>query len=124
MARILKPFGDSTPGLDQYAIKKFAEALEVIPRILAENSGLNSTETIASLHAQHSQGKTNHGINVDTAEIDDAIGLNIFDLYIGKWWAIKLAVDVAVTILQVDQIIVAKAAEGPKVPQMGPRDGD
>lgn len=41
LARILYAAGESTPGLDQYAIQKFAESLEVIPRTLAENAGLD-----------------------------------------------------------------------------------
>lgn len=41
LARQLNAVGEKTPGLDQYAIKKFAEALEVIPRTLAENAGLD-----------------------------------------------------------------------------------
>mmetsp|Transcript_21195 Transcript_21195/g.35405 ORF Transcript_21195/g.35405 Transcript_21195/m.35405 type:complete len:537 (+) Transcript_21195:33-1643(+) len=124
LARILMPFGDAAPGLDQYAIKKYAEALEVIPRILADNSGLDSSEIVSSLYAAHTQGKTTFGVNVEAAEIGDAVAINVFDAFIGKYWALKLATDAALTILQVDQIIMAKAADGPKVPQMGARDAD
>lgn len=58
LARLLQTFGDSTPGLDQYAIKKYAEAFEVVPRTLAENAGLNSIESISSLYAAHQSGRT------------------------------------------------------------------
>jgi len=124
LARKLRPLGENSPGLDQYAIKKFAEALEIIPRTLAENAGLNSTEIISSLFALHEQGNIHHGINVETFEVGSALDMSVYDLYATKYFALKLATEVAVTILKVDQIIMAKPAEGPKVPQMGNRDED
>lgn len=39
LARMIEKMGDKAPGLDQYAIKKFAEALQIIPQVLAQNSG-------------------------------------------------------------------------------------
>ena len=51
-------FGDKTPGLPQYAIKKYAEAFEVIPRTLAESAGLNATEVLASLYTAHHKAAT------------------------------------------------------------------
>lgn len=52
-------------GLDQYAMRKFAEALEVIPRILAENSGQDASATITALYAAHEKGNTNVGVDID-----------------------------------------------------------
>ncbi|ETI28553.1 T-complex protein 1, theta subunit [Cladophialophora carrionii CBS 160.54] len=46
-------FADKTPGLAQYAIKKYAEAFEVIPRTLAESAGLDATEVLARLYTAH-----------------------------------------------------------------------
>ena len=46
-------FADKTPGLPQYAIRKYAEAFEVIPRTLAESAGLDATETLARLYTAH-----------------------------------------------------------------------
>lgn len=65
VARRLSSFADSTPGLEQYAIRKFAEALEVIPRTLAENAGLTATDVISSLYAAHSAGETTKGVNIE-----------------------------------------------------------
>eukprot|EP01097_Dermamoeba_algensis_P009828 TRINITY_DN706_c0_g1_i11.p1 TRINITY_DN706_c0_g1~~TRINITY_DN706_c0_g1_i11.p1 ORF type:complete len:538 (+),score=114.03 TRINITY_DN706_c0_g1_i11:38-1615(+) len=61
----LQKIADSTPGLDQYAIKKFSESFEVVPRILADNAGLNSTSLISTLYAAHQSGKTNLGVDVE-----------------------------------------------------------
>jgi len=50
-------FGKKQTGLDQYAIARFAEALEVVPRTIAENSGLPASEVVARLYAAHSAGQ-------------------------------------------------------------------
>ena len=51
----LNAFADKTPGLPQYAIRKYAEAFEVIPRTLAESAGLDATEILARLYTAHQQ---------------------------------------------------------------------
>ncbi|KAL4941836.1 hypothetical protein BDV06DRAFT_173253 [Aspergillus oleicola] len=49
----ISAFADRTPGLPQYAIRKYAEAFEVIPRTLAESAGLDATEVLSRLYAAH-----------------------------------------------------------------------
>lgn len=51
----INAFADKTPGLPQYAIRKYAEAFEVIPRTLAESAGLDATEILARLYTAHQQ---------------------------------------------------------------------
>ncbi len=53
-------------GLDQYAIVRYTEALEVVPRTIAENSGLNATEAVAALYTAHAAGQANAGLDVET----------------------------------------------------------
>jgi len=101
-------------GLDQYAIQKFAESLEVVPRVLAENSGHNATDAVTRLHAAHAEGQQGAGLDLVTGEVRDLSPDGIVDLYMTKWWAIKLASDAVNTVLKVDQIIMAKQAGGPK----------
>jgi T-complex protein 1 subunit theta len=55
--------------LDQYAINKYGLALEVVPRTLAENAGLDAANIVAELYAAHKAGKTNAGINVVDARV-------------------------------------------------------
>ena len=69
LALRVRQFADKCPGLDQYAIQRFGQALETFPRILAENAGLKTTETVADLLAQHQQGKPHTGICVDVISI-------------------------------------------------------
>ena len=69
MARQINQYADKCPGLDQYAIQRFAQALETFPRVLSDNAGLKTTETVADLLAAHQEGKTQTGICVDVSFI-------------------------------------------------------
>jgi len=120
----IQAFGDSTPGLSQYAIKKYGEAFEAIPRTLAENAGLKSTDVLSSLYASHSRGNINDGIDIEKGEVGDALALGVLDLLITKYSAIRLATDAAITVLRVDQIIMSKQAGGPKPPKQTAPDAD
>merc|ERR1719155_141273 len=121
LADALTTFGESQPGLEQYAINKYGLALEVVPRTLAENAGLDATNMIAEMYAAHKAGKTGQGINVLEGGTGDC---GILDLLHTKKEAIKLATDAAVTVLRVDQIIMSKPAGGPKAPQQGGEEDD
>ena len=136
----ISAYGDKTPELSQYAIKKYAESFEVIPRTLAESAGLDATEVLATLYAahhhhHHHQSSTNQPDDEDDedddepdwtmgvdVENDDGTGTldakdeGIVDLLVSKQWAIRLATEAARTVLSVDQIIVARQAGGPKPP--------
>ncbi|RHY31570.1 hypothetical protein DYB32_003373 [Aphanomyces invadans] len=118
VARQIEAFGNTTPGLDQYAIKKFAEALEIVPRMLAENAGQQGTQVISSLYAAHGAGKPNAGVDVEceseTGVVENMLAANVVDHLETKKAALRLGADAAITVLRVDQIIMAKAAGGPK----------
>lgn len=117
VARALKDFGARQPGLQQYSISAFADALEVVPRTIAENSGLDATTAVSALHAAHAAGNAHAGLDVATGEAKDLGAEGLTDLYLTKWWALKLAADAVATVLRVDQIIMAKQAGGPKPKQ-------
>jgi len=140
LARCLLEYGEKTPGVSALAIKAFAEALEVIPRTIAENAGLDATGVVSLLHAANAKGKPHFGVNIEgestgligiaPSSIDDSVAVTkdvlldstpyqVLDPYIGKWWALKYASDAALTVLRVDQIIMAKPAGGPKLPKGG-----
>jgi T-complex protein 1 subunit theta len=138
-------FADKTPGLPQHAIRKYAEAFEVIPRTLAESAGLDATEVLSRLYtAHHRAGSTGESSSEEeddgsssdeeepywTTGVDlevgspsgtlDAVEEGILDLMASKSWAIRLASEAARTVLSVDQIIVARQAGGPKPPGPNP----
>ncbi|KAI9030521.1 chaperonin Cpn60/TCP-1 family [Hyaloraphidium curvatum] len=108
IARRLAQFGDKTAGLNQYSIKKFAESLEVVPKTLAENAGLDSTDVISSLYAAHQkEGGSGVGVNIEFGNEEttiDAAAAGIWDSVAVKTQALKLATHAAMTILSVDQV--------------------
>jgi len=139
----ISAFSDKTPGLPQYAIRKYAEAFEVIPRTLAESAGLDATEVLSRLYTAHhrrateeSSGEEEEGSSSEEEEpywttgVDleastpsgtlDTVEEGILDLMATKSWAIRLASESARTVLSVDQIIVARQAGGPKPPGPNP----
>jgi T-complex protein 1 subunit theta len=134
-------FADKTPGLPQYAIRKFAEAFEVIPRTLAESAGLDATDVLSRLYTAHHRANADDeegsseeeeeeeepywttGVDLEIGDSDgtlDAVEEGILDLMATKSWAIRLASEAARTVLSVDQIIVARQAGGPKPPGPNP----
>ncbi|KAK1427297.1 hypothetical protein QVD17_15980 [Tagetes erecta] len=113
LARKLKEFSFTETGLDQYAIAKFGESFEMIPKTLAENAGLNAMEIISSLYAEHASGNIKVGIDLEAGACKDVSTLNIWDLYVTKFHALKYAADAVCTVLRVDQIIMSKPAGGP-----------
>ncbi|KAL6759806.1 chaperonin complex component [Haematococcus lacustris] len=119
LARQIGDWGKKLTGLEQYAVKAFAESFEVVPRTLAENSGLNATDVLSALYAAHAQGQINTGVDINGGPPKDLSQEGVVDLYATKWWALKLATDAAATVLRVDQIIMAKQAGGPKPRGMG-----
>jgi len=117
LARRIAQYGETLPGLEQYSVKKFGEALEVFPITLAENAGIKSTELIAKLYAEHQyEGGVRMGYDVDGSGVAtvDAMQKGILDLFLVKLWGLKFATNAASTVLKVDEIIMAKPAGGPK----------
>jgi len=126
LARQISSYGDTLPGLEQYSVKKYASALESFIKVLADNSGMKANEVLAKLYALHHEGKTTYGFNIED-ESDgtaDMKATGVLDLYLGKLWAIQYATNAASTILQVDQIICAKRAGGPKARAVNGPDAD
>mmetsp|Transcript_16157 Transcript_16157/g.46394 ORF Transcript_16157/g.46394 Transcript_16157/m.46394 type:complete len:555 (-) Transcript_16157:112-1776(-) len=111
----IKNYADTCPGLDQYAVRAFARALEVVPRTLAENAGLNGSAVLAALGAAHANGNAVAGVDIEAAGtgrngVDEATAVR--DLLNTKSNAFRLAIDAALTVLRVDQIIMSKPAGG------------
>jgi len=67
LAKRLATYGGKIPGLSQYCVKKFAESLEIVPRLLAENAGLDGVEVLSKLYAGH----------VAEGDVGQDVGVNI-----------------------------------------------
>ena len=112
LAHRLAAYGRKQTGLDQYAIQKFAQVLEVVPRTLAENAGVNATDCVYNLYAAHANGDVNAGVDITGENTSTDLGATqgIYDVFLVKYWALKYAVDAVCTVLRVDTIIMSKFA--------------
>jgi len=86
----------------------------VIPRTLAENAGLKAEAVLADMYAKTVDSSA-FGIDCSDGEVKNAMEAHIYDSWETKSWALKLSFDVVITILRVDQIIMAKPAGGPNM---------
>jgi len=121
VARKLKKIAEKYSGREQLAVLGFAEAMEIVPRSLAENAGLDPIDTLVELRAAHEQGKINFGINVLSGTIVDAYEFGVIDPLKVKIQAITSAAEAAEMILRIDDVIAAsKLEKGPPMPGMPP----
>jgi T-complex protein 1 subunit theta len=65
LAKRVAEYGEKTPGLSQHAIRRWAEAMEVVPLILAENAGLNAEDTVSAMYKAHVDGKMDVGVDIE-----------------------------------------------------------
>lgn len=123
----LKKFAQSVRGREQLAINAFADALEVIPRTLAENAGLDPIEVLTELRARHEENKFTYGLDVSVnvsiaGEICDTLGKGIVEPLEIKIQAIKSSSEVATMILRIDDVIASSRGGASMPPQGMPYD--
>lgn len=118
LARRLKKFAEGFSGREQLAIQSFAEAMEVIPRALAENAGLDPIDMLVELRASHDQGKTTYGIGVYEGKVLDAAEIGVVEPLKVKTQAINSASEAAEMILRIDDVISASRLSKGGAPSM------
>jgi len=129
LAKQLREYAQTIKGREQLAILAFADALEIIPRTLAENSGLDAIDKLVELKSAHeSKDKLNFGLDAFTGNIVDMAKLNVIEPLRIKTQAIKSASEAAEMILRIDDVISAKelgkgGAHGGMPPGMGDMGG-
>ncbi len=103
----------------QLAVEKFAKAVEIIPRTLAENGGLDPIDVLAELHVQHSKVGNFFGVNPFAKKVDDMSKLNVWEPISVKLQAISSASEAAEMILRIDDVIASKELSGGGPPMPG-----
>ena len=103
----LKKFADTVSGKPKLGVELFADSLLVIPRVLAENSGFDSQESLLkAVEATKKEGKP-FGIDLDTGEVLGADARAIYDNVCVKRNFLSIAPALAQQLLQIDEIIRA-----------------
>ena len=119
IARGLKEYADSISGREQLAVSAFAEALEVVPKTLAENAGMDSIDALVDLRAAHEKSLY-MGLDVFKGEVTDMYRAGVIEPHRVKKQAIQSAAEAAEMLLRIDDVIASSAA---KEPDMGGMEG-
>jgi len=114
----LREYGATVGGRAQLAIEAFAAALEIIPRTLAENAGLDPIDMLVEIRAAHEKGKKTFGLDVYAGKAADMLKAGVVEPLRVKTQAISSAAEAAVMILRIDDVIASS-----KAPSPGPEGG-
>jgi thermosome len=109
----LREYAASVGGRGQLAIEAFASAMEIIPRTLAENAGLDAIDMLVALRAAHEAGKKNFGLDVVAGKPADMLKAGVVEPLRVKTQAISSAAEAAVMILRIDDIISSSKSAAP-----------
>ena len=117
LSKTARSYARQVGGREQLAIEAFSEALEVVPRTLAENAGLDVLDTMAALKSAHEkEDGFAMGVNVFEEGVIDMLDQGVIEPMVVKLQAIKSAVEVTSMILRIDDVVAASAPEaGPGV---------
>jgi thermosome len=118
LAMRIKKYSESLSGREQLAVEAFSQAMEVIPRTLAENAGLDPIDMIASLKSAHDKKQITAGIDVFEGKIKDAWKMGVIEPLKIKTQAVSSATEVAIMILRIDDVI-AGSQQRPMPPMPG-----
>jgi thermosome len=108
LSRELRTYAEGVGGREQMAIEAFASALEIVPRTLAENAGLDPVTTIIDLRKAHADGQVHAGINVFEGGVADMLAGHVLEPVRVVEQAIQSATETATMILRIDDVISSK----------------
>ena len=103
----LRDYADDISGREQLAVGAFADALEIVPRVLASNAGLDSIDTLVSLRAAHEDGDAHAGLDVFSGDVVDTYEAGVVEPAHSKEQALSSATEAANLVLKIDDIIAA-----------------
>ncbi len=112
IAMALRRYAPSVGGRQQMAMEAFAQAVEIIPKTLASNAGLDPIDIMLELRSQHKKGKTNAGINVIKGKVDDMLKADVIEPLRLGIHELQSASEAATMILRIDDVIASKTVGG------------
>jgi len=116
LARELRKYADSLSGREQLAVNAFADSVEIIPRTLAENAGLDPIDILTELKSAHDKKQRWAGVNVFSGKVVDSWKQGVIEPLKIKTQAVSSASEVAVMILRIDDVIAGSGKEAPMPP--------
>jgi chaperonin GroEL (HSP60 family) len=112
LSQHLREYATTVGGREQLAIEAFANSIEIIPRTLAENAGLDPINSLIDLRKEHKAGKRAMGLNVWTGKVTDMKKMHIIEPIRVMRQAIQGATETAMMILRIDDVIASKSGGG------------
>ena len=106
----LKGIARKTESREQLAIEAFADAIQIVPKALAENAGLNPLDALSVLRTECAGGGSCFGVDALKKEVGDMRALGVFDPLRVKVQAVRSATEVAVAILRIDDVCFVKGS--------------
>jgi len=107
----LREFAPSVGGREQMAIEAFADAIEIVPRTLAENAGLDPIDMMIKVRAAHKKGMKYAGVDVETGDVADMMKKKVIEPLRVSTQEVRSAAEAAIMIMRIDDIIAAKGTE-------------
>ncbi len=123
LALKLRDYAASVGGREQLAIQAFADAVEVVPRALAENAGLDPIDMLVALRSAHERGEKNAGLDVFKGEPTDMVKAGVIEPLRVKTQAISSGTESATMILRIDDVIASSKESMPAGGGMPPGGG-
>ncbi|XP_076663907.1 chaperonin containing TCP1 subunit 3 [Andrena cerasifolii] len=105
VSRLLTEKAASLAGVEQWPYKAVSQALEIIPRTLAQNCGANTIRTLTALRAKHASGEITWGIDGETGQLVDMNERGIWEPLSVKLQTYKTAIETAILLLRIDDIV-------------------
>ena len=110
----LREYAQTLGGREQLAVEVFADSLDIIPKTLAENAGLDQIDMLMKLRAAHQQGNIFAGHDMDTGDIiNNMMDVGVVEPTVVKAQAIKSSVEAASMILRIDDVIAGAKSSMP-----------
>ena len=92
-------------GVASLPVRAVASALEVIPRQLAQNAGVEVVRVVTDLRSRHAQGDMMIGIDGETGKLVNCKEAGILDSYAVKQQVMRASIETAAMLLRIDQIV-------------------
>jgi len=116
----LRKYASTLGGREQLAVEIFADSLDIVPKTLAENAGLDQIDTLMKLRAAHQQGYKFAGTDLDTGDVvNDMASIGVVEPTVVKVQAIKSSTEATSMILRIDDIIASAKSAMPPMPPGG-----
>ena len=115
----LREYAPSVGGREQMAIEAFANAIEIVPKTLAENAGLDPIDMMIEMRRVHKKGNRYAGVDVFNGKVTDMFKNKVIEPLRVSVQEVQASTEAATLILRIDDVIASKSGGGGGGPPPG-----